>query len=436
MSNFMRSRIALVAALLPVVASALQSQATLLDSANAGRDAWRRAAVAQRAGLADSAWHELARARALWPMQPAFEEGYARLAARRGDVSALAASLDRLTVLEAGASLLDDSTVAAIVQREGRVRDARTRLDAALAPPRRGGDLFASDPDTTFFPEGIDIDARTRTLYLTSVRQRQVAVLGDGQLRPLLAADAQVGAVLGVRVDTARSVLWLATAKLPFARAIPGGDSLHAELLRVRMADGVIERRWRLGDGKGVPGELTLAASGDLFVSDAVAARIYRLRSGADTLETTVHPLLRSPQGIVVRDDGAVAWVADWSHGVLRWDLATGEMQRVREPDGQTLIGIDGMRGYKGRLIGIQNGIAPSRVVDIVLDRDGRRAINIFTIDRERPYAGDITVGTIVGDSFVFVSSSQWPWFDDDGKRTDAHALPGVVIRAVALRRR
>lgn len=423
-------------ALLLVVSSRPQAQATLLDSANEGRAAWQRAALAQRAGLADSAWREVGRARAAWPVQPAFEEAYARMAARRGDVGALVASLARLTALEAGAELLEDTTLAALSQRESKVREARTRLEGALAPPRRTGDLFASDPDTAFFPEGIDIDARTRTVYITSVRQRQVAVLGDGQLRPLLAAGTAVGAIIGVRVDTVRGVLWLTTAKLPHARPIPGGDTLRAELLRVRMSDGAIERRWRLGDGTGVPGELTLAASGDVFVSDGVKACIYRLRSGGDTLETTRHALLRSPQGIVVRDDGAIAWIADWSHGVLRWDLATGEMQRVREPDGATLVGLDGMRGYKGRLIGIQNGIAPSRVVDIVLDRDGRRATTIFTIDRERPYAGDITVGTIIGDTYVFVSSSQWPWFDDDGKRIDARPLPGVVLRAVALRRR
>ena len=434
----MRRSFALVLAfgLLAAAVSRAAAQGSLLDSANAARAAWRRVGLSQRAGLADSAWQDATRARALWPVQPAFEEGFARMAAKRGDVPALTASLERLTVLEAGADIASDSAVGALAKREGRVRDALDRLNTALAPPRRGGDLFASTPDTGFFPEGIDADARTRTIYLTSLRDRQVAVLTDGQLRPLLAANASVGSVVGVRVDTVRGVLWLTTAKLPFARPIPGGDTLRAELLRVGMADGRIERRWRLGDGTGVPGELTLAASGDVFVSDGTKARIYRLRAGGDTLETTTHAWLRSPQGIVVRDDGAVAWVADWSHGILRWDLATGEMQRVREPDGATLVGIDGLRAYKGRLIGIQNGISPSRVVDIVLDRDGRRATTIFTIDRERPYAGDITVGTLLGDTYVFVSSSQWPWFDDDGKRTDDRPLPSVVLRAVALRRR
>jgi hypothetical protein len=440
MSPIVLRRLLALAVPCVVVVQAPQAQTTLGDSAPAraaqARAAWRRAAAAQRAGLPDSAWREVNRARDAWPVQPAYEEGVARLAARRGDANALVASLDRLARLEGGANVIEDTGLVAFAGRDDAVRRARTRVLEAIAPPRRGGDLFASAPDTTFWPEGIDVDARTRTVYVTSIRQRQVAVLADGGLRPLLASDAHVGAVLGVRVDTTRGVLWLATARFPYARPDAAADSLGAELLRVRMTDGRIERRWRLGDGTGAPGELTLAANGDVIVSDGLKARLSRLRAGADSLETITHPLLGSPQGIVVRDDGAVAWVADWTHGLLRGDLATGAFERVREPEGATLLGLDGLRAWRGRLIGIQNGLTPSRVVDITLDGDGRRVTSLVTLDRERPYAGDITVGTIIGDSYVFVSSSQWPWFDDDGKRIDARPLPGVVLRAVALRRR
>ncbi len=418
-----------------MIAPALAAQLPTVDGAAQARAAWRRAAQSQRAGLPDSAWRDVQRAADAFAVQPAYEEGRARYAALRGDTVTLVRSLNRLARLEAGEAITRDTGVRALAARHRTVARTLRRLEAALAPPAPRGRVFAESRDTVFFPEGLDVDASTGRVYVAGVRSRQVAVLASGQLTPLIAPEQVVAPVLGVRVDAVRNVLWVATGNVPLARRLGTADTMRAELLRVRLRDGVIEQRWRLGDGTGVPGELTVAASGDVFVTDAAKACVYRLRSGQESLEVTTHALVRSPQGIVVRDDGTVAWIADWSHGLLRWDLATGDVRRVTEPVGRTLVGIDGLRAYRGRLIGVQNGIAPSRIVDITLTADGTRAVAMRTIDRERPYPGDITVGTIIGDRFVFVASSQWPFFDDDGARVGARPLPGVVLREVRLRR-
>jgi hypothetical protein len=42
-------------------------------------------------------------------------------------------------------------------------------------------------------------------------------------------------------------------------------------------------------------------------------------------------------------------------------------------------------------------------------------------------------VGTVRGDRFVYVASSQWPFFTEAGARTAAHPLPPVILRAVPL---
>lgn len=104
------------------------------------------------------------------------------------------------------------------------------------------------------------------------------------------------GAVLGVAVDTTRQRLWLTTANLPHMADAGPADTVPAELLCVRLEDGVLERRWRLGTGRGVPGELAIMPDGEVLVSDGTLGVLYRLAPDADTVVTITSPLLRSPR--------------------------------------------------------------------------------------------------------------------------------------------
>jgi sugar lactone lactonase YvrE len=245
-----------------------------------------------------------------------------------------------------------------------------------------------------------------------------------------------VAAAFGVAFDGTRGALWVTTAGTPHMKDFQPGDTARAELLRVRLRDGRIEQRWLLGDGKGMPGELSLTPSGDVLVSDGLRARLYRLRQGAGTMEVITSPVVRSPQGIAPSADGSVAWVADWSHGLLRWDLRTDSVTAVTTPDDIALLGVDGLRRHGDRLIGVQNGVTPARVVAITLDAGGRAVRAVETIDRPAAMEGEPTVGAIAGDRYVYVSSGGWPFFGDDGSRLPrTPALPPVTVRELTLRR-
>jgi hypothetical protein len=291
--------------------------------------------------------------------------------------------------------------------------------------------------DSTFFAEGLGADPRDGTLYVTSIRHRNVyRVSRDGTLTPVLPPTVtDVGAVMGVRVDAARGLLWLTTAGLVHMRGHQPADSAMGELLAVRLADGTIVRRWRLGDGTGIPGELALSSRGEVLVSDGSRAVFYRLRSPAGELETIRPTGLRSPQGIAVNAAGTVAWVADYSRGIFRWDLATDSVVRVTNADGRSIPGVDGLSVLPdGRLIGVHNGAARARVLAVTLDAAGTGLVGFETLDHPMRYEGEPTVGAVVGDRFVFVSSSAWRvWTDAGSRREPREALPQVVLRWLPL---
>lgn len=294
----------------------------------------------------------------------------------------------------------------------------------------------ALSADTTFFAEGLDVDSRTGALYVTSLHHRNVFVtVANGRLQALIKpSGAPIGGVFGVVLDTQRDIAWVAAAPVPFMSPAPGDSLVRAELLRIALRDGRILGRWTLGDGTGMPGEIALAPDGSVFVSDGVKSVIHRLRVGATAIEIVRSSALRSPQGIAVDPTGATAWIADWSRGILRWDLGTDSITAVPGPEGTPIRGVDGLRAWRGELIGVQNGSYPPRVLALALATDGRRVERLRVLDLP-PTTGEATVGTVIGDRYIYVSSSQWPFWSEQGARKAAAGpLPSVTVREISLK--
>lgn len=293
-------------------------------------------------------------------------------------------------------------------------------------------------PDTMFFAEGLDVDARDGSLYITSVYHRNVFRLRGAGSSPepvMREGKSSVAAVLGVRVDTLRGLIWATTAKLPTMRSAETYAGPAAELLRIELGSGAISARWPLGDSTSIPGELALAPDGSVLISDGTRGLLYRLRPGAESLETVSSALLKSPQGIAVHPSGELAWVADWSRGILRWDLQSDSIESVSTASGASVRGVDGLlRLGDGSLVGVQNGARVPRIVQIVLANGGRRISDAQVIDETPAYEGEPTVGALHGNHYLFVASSAWPFWDVNGARRDAgRPLPPVVIRELRL---
>ena len=122
------------------------------------------------------------------------------------------------------------------------------RASSQSAPAVRSNDplvhshVRATLPDSTFWPEGVDADPRTGSLYVASVRHRTIAeVDATGKTRELIPRDQEtLGAIFGVRVDTARNVLWATTSGYHQVPGYVAADSAVAALLEISITDGRI----------------------------------------------------------------------------------------------------------------------------------------------------------------------------------------------------
>jgi hypothetical protein len=181
-------------------------------------------------------------------------------------------------------------------------------------------------------------------------------------------------------------------------------------------------------------GDVAVAPNGDVYVSDSQSPWIHRLAAGADSLVAFVtHPLFRSLQGMALSPDGGTMFVADYSHGLMRIDLRTRSVTALAASAGVTLLGVDGLYVHRGALIGVQNGIAPPRLVRFCLDASRGNVVKAEILDRNPQLVDEPTLGAIVGDSAFYVATSQWEKFTDAGARAPGSLLRPATVVGVAL---
>jgi sugar lactone lactonase YvrE len=406
-----------------------------VDSASVARSSWAAAAKAIRANDISSARQELIHAANAWPTQPAYLWGRAVVAARTRDTAGLKSALTNYAALGLGKDLRADTTFAAFANSSW-FASLVTEHERNRSVIKRST-VRATLSDSTTWPEGMDFDWRSNRFYVSSVRHRTIIERApNGSERDLIPRDVRGnGSVLGVRVDAARGVVWATMAGLSQMEGFTPPDSTIASLVRIRISDGAIERRWEFPTNKHhLLGDLAIAPNGDVFVTDSDEPVLYRLRPGADTLEAIRNPLFRSLQGPAPSPDGRFLYLSDYAHGLLRVDLQNGTVIRLSEPAHVTTLGCDGIVLYHNSIIAIQNGVSPARVMRFTLDRSGERIVRAEILDRNWKIADEPTIGTIIGNDFVYVANSQWEKYSDNGVRKVAVPLSAPVILSVRLR--
>jgi DNA-binding beta-propeller fold protein YncE len=402
-----------------------------IDSASVARMAWSAAVRASQARDTVKARQAVERAASAWPTQPTYAWNRAVLAATMRDTAAVERALRGYAAMGLGRSLADTIfnpyralpwfAGVASAHDSNRVPLARSRVMHTLS-------------DSTLWPEGVDVDARTGNVYVTSVRHGSITeVRPDGRERRVWPAAGMpgIGAALAVRVDVRGDRLWATVSANKQWEGYTPSDSSSA-LLEIRISDGNVLQRWMLPAGSHVLGDVAIGPEGDVLISDSGEPVLYRLQRGADSLESFRFPLFRSLQGIAPTPKANVVYVADYSHGILRLDLAQRAVTRVADAAATTTLGIDGLSWADGALIAIQNGVMPARVMRLELGASGDTIVAAQVLDR-RADAAEPTIGAVVGREFVYVANSSWGQYTADGALRAGARLARPLLLAVPV---
>lgn len=359
------------------------------------------------------------------PAWPAFAEDPAALAAQfpdsasvrrrllatvhqAGDSEAVRAGLARLA---ASGYAPGQQTIDLLAPHVPEAEMATLRLRfAANGAKVQASRLFATVPAEHRLVEGVAWDAGRNRLFAATVVSRALLVHDARGWRRVEGLEA--GSLFGLAVDERRQLLWLASGVV---EQTPSPDTAFRGLIAVDLATLRPVRRVPV-EGAGSPADIVAAADGTVYASDPNSGAIYRARAGDAALQILVPAgRLRSPQGLVPAADGGRLYVSDYGYGLAMVSLADGEVSRLDSDAGTMLDGIDGLVGHGGRLIAIQNGTSPRRILLLTLSRDGSRIAGVRVLESNNPEWGEPTLGIARGEDFLYVADAQWDRYGANG---------------------
>jgi sugar lactone lactonase YvrE len=272
--------------------------------------------------------------------------------------------------------------------------------------------------------EGVAWDARRNRLFAATVVSRALLVHDARGWRAVEGLEA--GSLFGLAVDERRQLLWLASGVV---EQTPSPNTAFRGLIAVDLATLRPVRRVPV-EGAGSPADIVVAADGIVYASDPNSGAIYRARAGDATLQVLVPAgRLRSPQGLVPAADGRRLYVSDYGYGLASVSLADGAVSRLESDAGTMLDGIDGLVGHNGRLIAIQNGTNPRRILLLTLSRDGDRVAAARVLESNNPDWSEPTLGALHGDDFLYVADAQWDRYGLAGALQGEGAQRPTAIR-------
>lgn len=374
-------------------------------------EAVARYQAASRSGDATAITAAIAHALELRPDYPRLMLGLADAKATQGDGDAAFALLGRLA--DQGLSFaLDERAGLTPLRTDPRYAALVARFTANATPRPAGRELLRIDAPR-LVPEGLAIDARSGTRYLGGVHERRILrITRDGRVSDFVASGRDgLMSVIGVALDARRGLLWAASSGMPEMQGYSEADAGRAALFAFALDDSRLVHRYAAPAGVRMLGDLTLADDGRLFVSDPLGGSVYRV---ADGVYTPIHApgLIASPQGLVVSADGTALVVADYAQGLMRIALSDGAVTRVVTPDDLNTYGIDGLVREGDRVVAVQNGLRPHRVLAATLSRDGQRLADWRALAVADPRWSEPTLGVLQRGRFQFVANSQWDRFD------------------------
>lgn len=303
-------------------------------------------------------------------------------------------------------------------------------IRAAHPPLARGVPAFRiAEPDLQ--PEGLAYDPGSGALFAGSFKGKIVRLDASGAATDFVAqvVPGERRVVVGLRVDAVRRQLWVVVDDpRAFAEPAAGGSALHQYALE----DGQLLAR-HAGPPTGALNDVALLPDGTACATGTSDGSVWCLRPGQAAMEPLL-PAGSIPEanGIAAAPDGRAFYVAGW-HDIHRVEYPSGRHHPLSAPAGVPLGSFDGLYGYRGGLVGIQNGIHPGRVMWLRLDAAGDRVVSAEVLERYHPLFNGMTTGAIDGDSFLYFANTQSRAFRPDGTPIDPAALTDIIILRLPL---
>jgi hypothetical protein len=255
-------------------------------------------------------------------------------------------------------------------------------------------------------------DETGRRLLVGTVSEgKLIAIDENGDSEVLLQADESNGlwSVSGIAVDALTGRLWIASSATAFHDGVPPVDQSQGGLFEFDLRSLELLGKYLLPvDALNHDlGSVAVTKSGHVYVVDRGTPIVYRKVPGVDRIEGFVgSKQLIGFTDISVTPDNSRLYIADSTKGVFIVDPKGQQATMMAAPETLNQGGIDGLEWVNGKLIIIQGGMLPQRIMRLELDDKGT------TADSVSPMAIAITefdrpgIGAVSGSDLLYFANS------------------------------
>jgi hypothetical protein len=181
-------------------------------------------------------------------------------------------------------------------------------------------------------------------------------------------------------------------------------------------------------------GDLVLNANGDVFASDSITPGIYMIDRQKDSLDLFLtNDAFVNPQGLAFSADEKRLFMADYLKGIFSIDMKSKAVLLLAPAPQTTMLGFDGLYYHKGKLVGVQNGVRPARVVEMSLNAGGSEVAGFKVLEANNPVFDEPTLAVLAGDTLFYIANSQWTVIDEKGKLAADDKLHDPIVLKMRL---
>ena len=284
-------------------------------------------------------------------------------------------------------------------------------------------------------PEGTAFDNRTGIMYVSSTFKRKIVqIVADGTVSDFIPEKVNgIASVLGMEVDEERGLLWAcvdhANQVLPLKDPHPTED-WKSGICSFDIQTRKLLKHYHLRADTSFLNDLTVLPSGEVFATETVRHKIYRISPLSDSLELFLDPEgFDFLNGITYSDKWNCLFVAS-QQGIISIDLLTKKYYRLKTPAGMDVGNVDGLTLYKDRLIAHLS----VKVVAFYLNENGSEIIRSQVLDTGNEFDSS-TTGEVGGNDYYFIVNSQVRSGIDRITKTikPVDSLKDVIIRKIRL---
>lgn len=291
-------------------------------------------------------------------------------------------------------------------------------------------DIILTEKD--IIPEGTAYSTRTNTIYVGSIyKQKIIAISANGNIKNAIPQEVFGDlSPIGMEIDNKNNILWTNVALAPIVNKT-GKNEWKTTIMSFDLNNFQLIKEYEFIEGEQVfLNDLTVANNGDIYATESVNRKIYRLDVSTDKLSVFMD--LKDfgfPNGIVYYRPQNCLFIAT-NEGIVKVDVEIKKVELLEAKEGINAKVIDGLAIYDNYFIGHQS----SKVSKFFFDEEIKKIVHSEILDSGDEFDSS-TTGEVGNGYYHYIVNSQIRSGVDREKNQikPLDSLENVIIRTKKL---